>query len=172
MTERERERDGGGGEERTRVSKPEQTIHASPAGRLEYLETVLMICLRSLVLNGTFREFSAGFEELGIPRTGFSSLPPPSRRLLFSIAFGLSFCLSRSGFRADSIKRLFVAAKRRVKRFVRGASRSPLLLSRNSPVLSPLSPLSSSSLSSPFLFVSFRFLCLSFSIRRWLYAMG
>lgn len=39
-----------------------------------------MICSRSLVLNGTFREFSDGFEELGIPKTGSVPLPlfPPS----------------------------------------------------------------------------------------------
>lgn len=83
-----------------------------------------MICPRSLVLNGTFREFSDGFEELGIPRTG--SAPPPS----FSpLRFPLSFCLSQSGLRADSIKRLFVVAKRRVKRFVRDASRYLFFLS-------------------------------------------
>lgn len=68
-----------------------------------------MICPRSLVLNGTFREFFDGFEELGIPRTG--SVPPLSLSLLLSG----SPCLSRSGFKFDSIKRLFVAAKRRVK---------------------------------------------------------
>jgi len=72
---REARREGG---RAARVSKPVRTIHTSPAGRLaEYLETVLMICPRSLVLNGTFREFPDGFEELGIPRTG-STLPPPS----------------------------------------------------------------------------------------------
>lgn len=97
-----------------------------------------MICPRSLVLNGTFREFSDGFEELGIPRTG--SVPPLSPTPFSPpVRFLLSFCLSRSSFRADSIKRLFVAVKRRVKRFVRDASH-----------LSPSSPSHPSSLLSPF----------------------
>jgi len=82
-----------------------------------------MICPRTLVLNGTFREFSDGFEELGIPKTG--SVPSPSPFFPF-LKFPLSFCLSRSDFRADSIKRLFVATKRWVKRFVRDASRFSL----------------------------------------------
>lgn len=92
-----------------------------------------MICPRSLVLNGTFREFSDGFEELGIPRTGSAipSPPPPPpfpRSLpLFDpalpfLSFALTLYLSRSGFRADSIKRLFAATKRRVRCFVRDAS--------------------------------------------------
>lgn len=101
-----------------------------------------MICPRSLVLNGTFREFSDGFEELGIPRTGSVPLSPTP----FSppVRFLLSFCLSRSSFRADSIKRLFVAVKRRVKRFVRDASHlSPSSLSHPSSLRS-LVPLRSS----------------------------
>lgn len=49
----------------------------------------------------------------------FCSPPPP---FFPPFKFPLSFCLSRSGFRADSIKRLFVAAKRRVRHFVRDAS--------------------------------------------------
>lgn len=84
-----------------------------------------MICPRSLVLNGTFREFSDGFEELGIPRTGSVPLSLPLLLLLDSSFF---FYLSRSGFRSDSIKRLFVATKRRVKCFVRDASLSTLFL--------------------------------------------
>lgn len=93
-----------GKKRRTRVSKPEQTIHASLREPSEYLETVLMICPKSLVLNGTFQEFFDGFEELGIPRTG--SVPHLS---LSSFSQVPPFCLSRSGFRSDSIKRLFVA---------------------------------------------------------------
>lgn len=88
-----------------------------------------MICPRSLVLNGTFREFSDGFEELGIPRTG-SGLPsgPSAPAPPFYRSFFLSFCLSRSGSRADSIKRMFVAAKRRAERFVRDTSLVSLYL--------------------------------------------
>lgn len=118
-----------------------------------------MICPRSLVLNGTFREFSDGFEELGIPKTG-SGPPSPTFSLfllhIFSILYGLLFLSTfrECGFGADSIKRLFVAAKRWVKRFVRGASRSPCPLSRPRLLLSS-SPAFSVSLG------AFRFLCSS-----------
>lgn len=83
----------------------------------------------------------------------FYPSPPPSS---LPFRFHLSFCLSRSGFRSDSIKRLFVAAKRRVKRFVRA------LLSILSLSLPP-SPSFSLSLSFAFTvsFCIFRFLCSS-----------
>lgn len=89
MRKQDREYDRGveGKKRRTRVSKPEQTIHASLREPSEYLETVLMICPRSLVLNGTFREFSDGFEELGIPRTGSVPLLLPPLLLLSGSPF-------------------------------------------------------------------------------------
>lgn len=129
-----------------------------------------MICPRSLVLNGTFREFSDGFEELGIPRTGsaipsalsllYSTAFPSSRSgSPISIAFALSLYLSRSGFRTDSIKRLFAATKRRVRCFVRDASHfSPRPHSFSLSSLLRLSPY--------FLLCIFRFLYSSLAMRR------
>lgn len=65
-----------------------------------------MICPRSLVVNGNFREFSDGFEELGIPRMGSTSL---STRFPFLSLSLILHSLHEAG--VDSIKRLFVANK-------------------------------------------------------------
>lgn len=87
--------------------------------------------------------------------------PPPSSFSPF-LRFPLSFCLSRSGFRADSIKRLFVATKRRVKRFVRDASR--LSLSSLSFLLSFFSLRSSFPSASSVFFVPLCYRCRKFEI--------
>lgn len=71
------------------------------------------------LVNGTFREFFDGFVELGIPTTGRLRTPRHAAAFLSPGPPGLPFL---SGYRvtrirADSIKRWFAAAKRRVERF-------------------------------------------------------
>lgn len=87
------------------------------------------------LVNGTFREFSDGFVELGIPRTGLLATaafltsvphPPPSLPLCTPLKGSPFLSGPRvSRIRADSIKRWFAAAKRRVERFVGNVSPQP-----------------------------------------------
>lgn len=100
-----------------------------------------MICQRSAGPEWNFSGILRRFRRIRNSEDRFRFPPSPS---FSSLRFPFSFCLSRNGFRSDSIKRLFVAAKRRVKRFVRDVSRFSLFfLSLLPSVFSPF-PSSSS----------------------------